>query len=364
MAVMTKAERVKFLKERMSGLGGSDAAALMGENPWMSPMEVYVSKTQQPDPDDDDDLNPKMEWGNIHEANILKRYQHVTGIKVRRRSKQLRSAKHPFMVAHVDGLGLPDGLKKPDRVVEAKCVFSGRFKAAPSKYYEIPEEKRRLYWGDSGTDQVPYHYLLQAMHYMIVTGLRLCDFAVLFEGWDFRVYHLQYDERLATTMIALEEQFWNDYVIEREPPPPDKSESCQKAIDALNRSKEKKGVLDFESLPQEQQQAMIKMIEDDLTYKEDIKSLNDERKENQAALKLALGGHSEVNLPDGSRAVYSGGTPAQIINWHRVLQDIHEDYGMSVSDLNDIVQDRTTRSLRPLQLRTYPPPKGGKDGDY
>jgi len=37
--------REQWLELRRQGIGGSDAAAILGMNPWKSPMDVWLEKT-------------------------------------------------------------------------------------------------------------------------------------------------------------------------------------------------------------------------------------------------------------------------------------------------------------------------------
>ena len=44
--------RSEWLQHRRKGLGGSDAAAVAGLNPWKSPFAVWMEKTGQIEPED------------------------------------------------------------------------------------------------------------------------------------------------------------------------------------------------------------------------------------------------------------------------------------------------------------------------
>lgn len=39
-------DRLQWLKERQKGIGGSDAAAVLGVSRWRSPFMVYMEKTR------------------------------------------------------------------------------------------------------------------------------------------------------------------------------------------------------------------------------------------------------------------------------------------------------------------------------
>lgn len=173
--------REDWLKERMTGLGGSDAAAVLGLSMWKTPMEVYQEKRGELGPQDD---NESMLWGRVLEPVIRQQYAERTGRVVRVPDGILRHPVHGFMLANLDGV-TDDG-----RVVEIKTARTG------------------MGWGEAGSDEVPQAYLLQVQHYMAVTGFAVADVAVLIGGSDFRLYEVPADRELQQMMIDGEADFW------------------------------------------------------------------------------------------------------------------------------------------------------------
>ncbi|MCI8548835.1 MAG: hypothetical protein HFJ38_08160 [Bacilli bacterium] len=139
----TGMDRKTWLKLRKSGLGGSDAGAVCGLNPYSSPANVYLDKISDEIKDKD---NESMRQGRDLEEYVAKRFTEETGLKVRRSNKLYRSSEHPFMLADVDRLivGENAGLE---------CKTATAFQAEQ--------------WKDR---KVPTHYLIQCLHYMAVTG--------------------------------------------------------------------------------------------------------------------------------------------------------------------------------------------------
>ena len=74
-------------------------------------------------------------------------------------------------------------------------------------------------FGESGTDDVPMHYLLQCIGYLALTGWEKWHLAVLIGGNDFRNYTIERDEKAIALVIEQIKQFW-DCVEQRQPPPP------------------------------------------------------------------------------------------------------------------------------------------------
>lgn len=70
------APRPVWLEARRTGIGGSDALACLGLDPWKTRLEVYLDKIgQAPDRE-----TPRMRWGQIVEGAILDWFVEQTGI--------------------------------------------------------------------------------------------------------------------------------------------------------------------------------------------------------------------------------------------------------------------------------------------
>ena len=93
--------RQEWLKLRKGGLGGSDAGAVCGLNPYASPMSVYKDKTSDEIEEKD---NEAMRQGRDLEDYAARRFMEATGLKVRRSNVMYKCEEHPFMLADVDRL--------------------------------------------------------------------------------------------------------------------------------------------------------------------------------------------------------------------------------------------------------------------
>lgn len=179
-------------------IGGSDAAAVLGISPWTTPLQLYrrLAGEAAPAETDLEELSEAVRWGNLLEPVVAERYAEVTGRKVRREPRRLRHKVHAMLTAHIDRR-----TDDPERILEVKTARYGRD------------------WGAEGTDEVPPHYVAQCMHYLAVTGAKVCDLAVLIAGSDFRVYPIERDEAVVSQLIERELEFW-DRVQRRDPPDP------------------------------------------------------------------------------------------------------------------------------------------------
>jgi putative phage-type endonuclease len=180
----------KFRMERLTGIGGSDAAAVLGLSVYKTPFELYLEKTGAIEPLDLSD-NAAVTWGTKLESVVADHFAEVTGYKVRRDNRLLRHPEYPFVIAHIDRR-----IVGSDAILEVKTA--GAFAASD--------------FGDEGTDQVPESYLLQGMHYLAVTGKSECHFAVLVGGRDFRQYVVVRDDDLIASMLEADCEFWIDHV--------------------------------------------------------------------------------------------------------------------------------------------------------
>lgn len=193
----------EWLAGRKSGIGASEAAAVLGLSRYKTALDVYIDKTKQvltPRPD-----NAQTIRGRRLEPIVLDMYEEERGA-VRRDIARVESEKYPFMFASLDAV------RKDDlRPVEAKTA--GKYVARE--------------WGEPGTDDVPQEYLIQIMHQMIVTNAFIGDIAALLTLDDFRAYTIALDNELAEMIVEGLRQFWKR-VENRDPPAPTTGEQAEK----------------------------------------------------------------------------------------------------------------------------------------
>lgn len=189
--------------ERKSGIGGSDAGAVCGLNPYAGPMNVYRDKTSEELTESD---NEAMRQGRDLEDYVAARFTEATGLKVRCSHQMYRSKMYPFMIADVDRLivGEDAGLE---------CKTASVWQA----------EK----WKDG---KIPPHYLIQCQHYMAVTGKKAWYLAAVILGQNFVYRKILRDEALIQNLVHIEEAFWTQHVVPRRMPSPDGSKICDEVL--------------------------------------------------------------------------------------------------------------------------------------
>ncbi|MBR2843004.1 MAG: YqaJ viral recombinase family protein, partial [Lachnospiraceae bacterium] len=197
--------REEWLMYRKNGIGGSDAGAVAGVNPYASPMKVYYEKTAADTKAEEQD-NEAMRQGRDLEEYVSRRFTEATGLKVRRANALFCDEARPYMIADVDRLvvGKMAGL-------ECKTV---------SPYSESK-------WEDGN---IPLHYQVQCYHYMSVLGLKEWYIAALIYGREFIVRKLTWQDGIIDGLRRIEENFWRNHVEPRIPPEPDGSEITDKVL--------------------------------------------------------------------------------------------------------------------------------------
>ncbi len=198
--------REEWLNWRRKGIGGSDAAAILGLDRYRSPFEVYADKVglKSDEPD-----NEAMRQGRDLEDYVCKRFEEASGKKVRRRNAILQHQEYPWMLANIDRwvVGENAGMEAKTTSVLNKAKFSqGEF---------------------------PPHYYVQCVHYMAVTGATRWYLAVLVLNKAFHVFTIERDENEIQALIQAEKSFWENHVLKQIPPSPDGSESAAEIIKAM-----------------------------------------------------------------------------------------------------------------------------------
>lgn len=195
----------EWLEHRRGSIGGSDAATIVGLNPWSSPYELWADKLGKIQPKEETEA---MRIGHDLEDYVAQRFTEATGKRVRRENSILKSADIPFAHANVDRLivGEKAGLEcKTTSVLNLKHFKDGDY---------------------------PPNYYVQCQHYMMVTGYDTWYLAVLVLGREFLHFTIHRNEEDIEALKEAEREFW-DYVESAEPPPTDGSNACADTLDIL-----------------------------------------------------------------------------------------------------------------------------------
>lgn len=204
MTVEETKDRQKWLEVRNTGIGGSDAACILGLSKWKSAFQIWNEKIRKVEPEDLPE-NEFIYWGNYHEEGVARWFCEKTGKQVCRQGL-IRSIEYPFMLA------------SPDRMLIGENAGLECKTADKSRMYE---------WEG---DEVPVAYYIQCQHYMAVTGCNKWYIACLIGGNKPVYKEIPRNEEDIKALIEAEKYFWEHSVIAKELPPVDGSAACTKAI--------------------------------------------------------------------------------------------------------------------------------------
>jgi len=195
---------------RKEVIGGTDIGAIVEVNPWKTAMDVYCEKLGLTDPPAE---NEKMRLGKRLERVVADLYLEKMGMD------SVNMCPGEFLRVEHFG-GTPDFLiSSPAGVWGLEIKTTGARNAAD--------------WGDEGTDQIPEVYLCQCHWYMMLTGMKRWDVAVLIGGQEFRTYIIQHDEALENNLRSQANDFWHNHVEPEIPPPLDGGKGSERYLKAV-----------------------------------------------------------------------------------------------------------------------------------
>ena len=199
--------RDEWLKNRTK-IGGSDASAVVGLNPYKTNVELWMEKTGQIVPEDISD-KPYVQYGTQAEMHLrgLFRLDYPQMNVEYVDNNIFTNDKYPWAHASLDGwLTDQEGRKG---ILEIKTT-------------EILQSMQKEKWNH----RIPDNYYIQILHYLMVTEF---DFAVLkaqlktvFDGVPYlqtKHYHIERSEVEADIQYLAneEEKFWR-HVVDRKKP--------------------------------------------------------------------------------------------------------------------------------------------------
>ena len=278
-------DREQWLDARRSGIGGSDAAAVLNLSPWKSAYALWCEKTGLLEREDISDKE-FVEWGNILEEPIARKYCLVTGRTLIDHGR-FAIRHHPereWMLCTIDREISPVDDRGP-----------GDLSIKNTNEFALDD------WDEVGG---PIHYQVQLQHELAVIGWQWASFAVLIGGNKFRWCDVERNDAFIAHLIEHEEEFM-ERIKSGDPPPPDGSASATEALRRLYPRDTGETV----KLPDESLTWHERLVEN----KAAIKSAQAEIDEYSNLLRAAIGDATFGVLPDGksyswkwqARAAYS-----------------------------------------------------------
>lgn len=199
-------DREAWLKARRAGIGSSDAAALIGWDPYSSPMKVYADKLGLSEPDFD---THQAAFGRLVEPWLVEQAAERTGHVTWRNVALFRNRLRPWQLCTPDGFAWLDAAKEAALVEAKSTIFE---------------------WD---RDRVPPDIWCQVQHQLLTTGLRRAIVICLNrDTCEVRIYWVELDLMFADRLLRAEQEFVNRLAA-GEPPDPDGSKACLAALKRL-----------------------------------------------------------------------------------------------------------------------------------
>lgn len=286
-------EREQWLEERRMGIGGSDAAKVMGLSRWGGPFTVYQDKVNGVKAPVDSEA---VHFGNVLEDIVAQEFSRREGVKVRRRNAMTFSKEHPFMMANIDRelVGEKIGLE---------CKTASAWKG-----------------GEWDGDELPDEYYVQVQHYCSVMDWEGCWIACLIGGQRFVYKYVPRNESFIDDMIRMEWDFWEGHVLPQNPPP----------IGMFDE-----GII---GLREQEDQTILEASPEDIALARELTEvrarygeLETRKKDLELRLKGRIGEHSGI---DGI-ATWNTMKPSLVTDWEAVAKEL--------SPSAELIEKYTTR---------------------
>ena len=225
----------QWLEARKCGIGGSDAASVLGLNPYKSSVSVYIEKVDYihgvsmsekningcKKDSSNEEVNYRMELGNKLEDFVANEFSLKTGLKVRNVNGILKNDKYPFAIANID------------RAVVGEKAFLE---------CKVTNSYSKKVWQRG----VPIHYQIQVNHYMAVTGATHCYVAALIGNEELIIHRIDRDEEIIDEIMKLEAMFWDKCILGGEIPAPDGSLDYSIVLQGLYKDSKDEELILFE----------------------------------------------------------------------------------------------------------------------
>ena len=199
--------REEWLRIRRGYIGGSDAGAIIGLNPFSSAFSVWAEKTGNT-PEFEGNIATKV--GTELEDFVAHLFMEETGKKVQRCNFTLVNPNYSFACANIDREILGE-----DAILEVKTTSS----------WDVSKMTRN--------GKYPDQWLCQMTHYLAVTGCQKAYLAVLVECRELKIFELERDEDELSALMNAERFFWDTYVMTKRTPPVDGHSATTEAIKAM-----------------------------------------------------------------------------------------------------------------------------------
>jgi putative phage-type endonuclease len=280
----------QWLRWRQAGIGGSDAASVLGLGPYRTSVELWLAKLGALPTVESE----AMTLGHLLEPVIVESFEAKTGLRVMQRQLCVTHPTREWMRCTIDGVVDYEGAT------------------------ELWEAKATSGWG--WREGIPDEVMIQVQHNMEVCGVDACHLAVLRgDRMQLQVERIERDQGLIDMLVEAEETFWNRYIVPRRCPPtvgvPSEEEALREAYAEVSSDPE--GVW----LGPDQVAAVA-----EYRAAQADRKLADDRMRSARTNLMATLGSSEIGLIDGEPAVTWRFTESRRLDGTALRKELPEIY--------------------------------------
>lgn len=192
-----------WLRLRKTGIGASEAAAILGDTNWGTPLTVWQEKRS---PDVKDIGTERMLWGHRLEASIVaavaEDYPEIGAVLPS--EGLLQSVEHPHLLGTLDAR-----------------VDSPEHGIVPLEIKNVSGFQKKDWYDESGTPHVPPKYTVQVRQQAFITGAPGGWVGVLFDGNELELIWVpQSQQFIDVHLTGTLKDFWNINVLGGKVPDP------------------------------------------------------------------------------------------------------------------------------------------------
>lgn len=289
-------------------IGGSIVSAIIGQNPWESPLSAYLRLRNEVSPTPD---NTAMERGRRLEpvvatmfAGSHPEYDVRCNRKGTEEPEEYVDEEHPFLIGHPDRL-LYD--KKGNLVAGLEIKTSN-----------VSNSKM---WGTENTDSIPTNYLIQCQWYAGISNLPEWLVAVAFVD-DFgkirfyREYKVVADNELYNALRGCAIKFWRDNVVAGVAPVMDKVNDTMKrwVVEKYPANTQEIGVA-----TQDEERLLARLIES----KETLEKARQNYELCETKVKQAIGDRDGITSETFGKVTWKLSKPSSRVDYKAVCEELN-----------------------------------------
>jgi putative phage-type endonuclease len=305
VADLREITREQWLDLRRQGIGGSDAAAVVGISKWTAAYSLWLDKTGRSTESED---STRFRAGHFLEPFIAAEAsrKHIDdGLILDECPFMLRHPDHDELFVDVDGL----------------AWMKTRTRRGGSEYKTVSE-----FAASDWADGVPGYYEAQAFHSMAVTGLDWWLVAPMIGFGRVDTFIIERDDEIIEALVAREREWWQRHVVEDVEPTVDSSKAATEALALIEARAGAVRVAEPDELEDLfRQLAHDKAVADEVT---DSMALA------KNTLRQMLGEATELEGPDGRRwATWRRAKGKTVTDWQAAARAASFALGVPLDEL-------------------------------